>query len=142
MKDDPIYSGLLTEEEPSVTRGISDGDGTVAIHLIGHVGQDRMDADQALGPKPIYYLKEDWEDNKENVDLSIQDVPVSADQNTSERDIFGGSSPLSPAVSRAVSWHPTTPDPASLTPPDSPTWDLLYPVTDDEGDMETHESDS
>ena len=106
MRDDPIYSDLLTPEGPSVTRWIPDDDGTVAIHLIGHVPQERVDKDLAIGSKPLYYLKDDQEDNKENVDPSLTGVLGSADQDTLERDIFGRSSPLSPAVSRAVSWAP------------------------------------
>lgn len=118
LRNDLIYSNMLTQDEESVARWLPDEDGTVTIHLITHVPQDRVDTDLALGAKPVYYLKEGQEDNKENTDPNLTGVLRSDDQGMLERDIFGGSLPLLPVVSRAVnrevSWCLTTLGPGTL----------------------------
>ncbi|KZP29970.1 hypothetical protein FIBSPDRAFT_946478 [Athelia psychrophila] len=132
-----------------IARWIPDGDGTVAIHLIGYMDQERVDADLAMGEKPVYYIGE----NEWPGDLLEADHPEAADQasagpSITEYDIFGGTSPLSsmsPDIKqeiREVSWHPTTPDPNDLTPYASSEPELQYPDTDEEVDQLDHASDS
>ncbi|KZP02735.1 hypothetical protein FIBSPDRAFT_1025562 [Athelia psychrophila] len=148
LKDDPIYSDLVLEDNKMIARWIPDGDGTVAIHLIGYMDQERVDADMAMGEKPVYYIGE----NEWPGDLLEADHPEAADQpsagaSITEYDIFGGSSPLSSSSpdikqeTREVSWHPTTPDPNDLTPYASSEPELQYPETDEEVDQLDHASD-
>ncbi|KZP29553.1 hypothetical protein FIBSPDRAFT_946814 [Athelia psychrophila] len=149
LKDDPIYSDLVLEDNKMIARWIPDGDGTVAIHLIGYMDQERVDADLAMGEKPVYYIGE----NEWPGDLLEADHPEAADQvsagpSITEYDIFGGTSPLSsmsPDIKqeiREVSWHPTTPDPNDLTPYASSEPELQYPDLDEEVDQLDHASDS
>ncbi|KZP21832.1 hypothetical protein FIBSPDRAFT_890841 [Athelia psychrophila] len=148
LKDDPIYPDLVLEDNKMIGRWIPDGDGTVAIHLIGYMDQERVDADLAMGEKPVYYIGE----NEWPGDLLEANHPEAADQmsaepSVTEHNIFGGSSPLSsmsPDIKqeiRSVSWHPTTPDPNNLTPYASSEPELQYPETDEEVDQLDHASD-
>ncbi|KZP15451.1 hypothetical protein FIBSPDRAFT_895767 [Athelia psychrophila] len=149
LKDDPIYSDLVLEDNKMIARWIPDGDGTVAIHLIGYMDQERVDADLAMGEKPVYYIGEnEWPGDLLEADLPEAADRASAGPSITEYDIFGGTSPLSsmsPDIKREiseVSWHPTTPDPNDLTPYASSEPELQYPDTDEEVDQLDHASDS
>ncbi|KZP23367.1 hypothetical protein FIBSPDRAFT_952161 [Athelia psychrophila] len=149
LKDDPIYTDLIQEDNKLVAHWIPDGDGTVAIHLISHMDQECVDADMAMREKPVYYIGEnEWPgDQLEDDPTEAADQP-SAGASITEHNIFGGSSPLSsmsPDIKqeiREVSWHPTTPDPNDLTPYASSEPELQYPETDEEVDQIDHASDS
>ncbi|KZP15832.1 hypothetical protein FIBSPDRAFT_958505 [Athelia psychrophila] len=146
LEDDPIYTDLIQEDNKLVARWIPDGDGTVAIHLIGYMDQERVDTDMAMGEKPVYYIGEnEWPgDQLEDDPEEAADQP-SAGASITEHDIFGGSSPMSPDIKqeiREVSWHPTTLDPNDMTPYASSELELQYPETDEEVDQLDHASDS
>ncbi|KZP34058.1 hypothetical protein FIBSPDRAFT_881510 [Athelia psychrophila] len=146
LKYDPIYTDLIQDDNKLVAGWIPDGDGMVAIHLIGYMDQERVDADMALGEKPKYYIGEDeWTGDQLEDDPEEAADQVSAAVSTTEHNIFWGSSPLSPDVKqeiREVSWHPTTPDPNNLTPYASSEPELQYPETDEEVDQLDHASNS
>ncbi|KZP07937.1 hypothetical protein FIBSPDRAFT_901642 [Athelia psychrophila] len=110
--------------------------------------QERVDADMAMGEKPVYYIGEnEWPGDQMEVDHPEAADQTSVEDPVTEYDIFGGSSPLSsmsPDIKqeiREVSWRPTTPDPNNLTPYPSSEPELQYPETDEEVDQLDHASD-
>ncbi|KZP26818.1 hypothetical protein FIBSPDRAFT_887021 [Athelia psychrophila] len=51
-----LASIFSTDDNKLVACWVPDGDGMVAIHLIGYMDQQRVDADMALGEKPVYRI--------------------------------------------------------------------------------------